>query len=68
MLVIFDKVDVRMGRENHNVDNYIIGTKLKEFRQQAGLSLRDQLSKGPCTGQALRQDLGRCNIYPSSRR
>ena len=39
MLFIFDKVDVRMGRENHNVDNYIIGTKLKEFRQQAGLSL-----------------------------
>ena len=39
MLVIFDKVDVRMGRENHNVDNYIMGTRLKEFRQQAGLSL-----------------------------
>ena len=39
MLCIFDKVDVRMGRENHNVDNYIMGTRLKEFRQQAGLSL-----------------------------
>ena len=39
MLVIFDKVDVRVDRANHNVDNYIMGTRLKEFRQQAGLSL-----------------------------
>lgn len=28
-----------MSRDNHNVDNYIIGTKLKEFRNQAGFSL-----------------------------
>ncbi len=28
-----------MSSDNHNVDNYIVGTKLKEFRQQAGLSL-----------------------------
>ena len=31
MLVIFDKVDVRVDRANHNVDNYIMGTRLKEF-------------------------------------
>ena len=29
MLVIFDKVDVRVDRANHNVDNYIMGTRLK---------------------------------------